>query len=211
MRIGLRPAPCRWTRSRGWQDWYSTRVGTVVVGMSGAVELALASVPRRGSRAVRGRPGLGKTLAARSLAAALVLDFRRPAVQHPIYCRPISPARSSTRLPRRSSSFGPGPVFTGLFLADEIKPHFPKTQSALLEAMAEGQSRSRERASSCPHRSSDRDLEPDRVRGHIRVARGRNSIASWCVWRLATPSAKGRRASFLNRVERRREVATVEP
>jgi MoxR-like ATPase len=83
-------------------------------------------------------PGLGKTLAARSLAAALGLDFAR------LQCTPdLLPSDitgSSVFDPAtRSFEFQPGPVFTDIFLADEINRTAPKTQSALLEAMAEHQ------------------------------------------------------------------------
>jgi MoxR-like ATPase len=83
-------------------------------------------------------PGLGKTLAARSLARAIGLEFRR------LQCTPdLLPADITGSFVYAPSSgefvFRPGPVFTGLFLADEINRTSPKTQSALLEAMAEGQ------------------------------------------------------------------------
>jgi MoxR-like ATPase len=113
-------------------------VGTVVVGMHDALRVALAAVLASGHVLFEDVPGLGKTLAARSLASALGLDFRR------IQCTPdLLPADitgSSTWDPGTSSFvFRPGPVFTGLLLADEINRTSPKTQSALLEAMAERQ------------------------------------------------------------------------
>ncbi|MEH3079106.1 MAG: MoxR family ATPase [Quadrisphaera sp.] len=114
------------------------RVGRVVVGMDDALELALAALLAGGHVLFEDVPGLGKTLAARSLAAALGLDFRR------LQCTPdLLPADitgSSVYDPaERSFAFQPGPVFTSLLLADEINRTPPKTQSALLEAMAEGQ------------------------------------------------------------------------
>ncbi|MDH2444019.1 MoxR family ATPase [Amnibacterium sp. CER49] len=114
------------------------RVGAVVVGMREPLELALAALLAGGHVLFEDAPGLGKTLAARSLAAALGLDFRR------LQCTPdLLPADitgSFVYLPNRQEfQFRPGPVFTGLFLADEINRTSPKTQSALLEAMAEGQ------------------------------------------------------------------------
>ena len=114
------------------------RVATVVVGMSEAVEVALASILAGGHVLFEDVPGLGKTLAARSLASALGLDFRR------LQCTPdLLPADitgSFVYAPATTEFvFRPGPVFTGLFLADEINRTSPKTQSALLEAMAEGQ------------------------------------------------------------------------
>jgi MoxR-like ATPase len=113
-------------------------VGTVVVGMTGALRTALAAVLAGGHVLFEDVPGLGKTLAARSLAGALGLDFKR------LQCTPdLLPADitgSYVWEPREAAfDFRPGPVFTGLLLADEINRTAPKTQSALLEAMAERQ------------------------------------------------------------------------
>ncbi|MFD6175924.1 MULTISPECIES: AAA family ATPase [unclassified Isoptericola] len=113
-------------------------VGTAVVGMRDTLELALATVLAGGHVLFEDVPGLGKTLAARSLATALGLDFAR------LQCTPdLLPSDitgSSVFDPSsREFVFRPGPVFTGLFLADEINRTPPKTQSALLEAMAERQ------------------------------------------------------------------------
>ncbi|MGF0116802.1 AAA family ATPase [Promicromonospora sp. Marseille-Q5078] len=113
-------------------------VGTAVVGMRDTLELALATVLAGGHVLFEDVPGLGKPLAARSLASALGLDFAR------LQCTPdLLPSDitgSSVYDPAsREFVFRPGPVFTGLFLADEINRTPPKTQSALLEAMAERQ------------------------------------------------------------------------
>lgn len=113
-------------------------VGTVVVGMEKPLRTALAAVLAGGHVLFEDVPGLGKTLAARSLASALGLDFAR------LQCTPdLLPADitgSTVYDPAtREFVFRPGPVFTGLFLADEINRTAPKTQSALLEAMAERQ------------------------------------------------------------------------
>ena len=113
-------------------------VGTAVVGMRDTLELALATVLAGGHVLFEDVPGLGKTLAARSLATALGLDFAR------LQCTPdLLPSDitgSSVFDPAsREFVFRPGPVFTGLFLADEVNRTPPKTQSALLEAMAERQ------------------------------------------------------------------------
>lgn len=113
-------------------------VGTAVVGMQGALRTALAAVLAGGHVLFEDVPGLGKTLAARSLASALGLDFRR------LQCTPdLLPADitgSYVYDPAGSEFvFRPGPVFAGLLLADEINRTAPKTQSALLEAMAERQ------------------------------------------------------------------------
>jgi len=113
-------------------------VGTAVVGMTEPLTLALAAVLAGGHVLFEDVPGLGKTLAARSMAAALGLDFRR------VQCTPdLLPADltgANIFDPATSTfTFSEGPVFTGLLLADEINRTPPKTQSALLEAMAERQ------------------------------------------------------------------------
>jgi MoxR-like ATPase len=113
-------------------------VGTAIVGMETALRTALAAILASGHVLFEDVPGLGKTLAARSLATALGLDFRR------LQCTPdLLPSDITGSLvfdPVTSTfQFRPGPVFTGLFLADEINRTAPKTQSALLEAMAERQ------------------------------------------------------------------------
>jgi MoxR-like ATPase len=113
-------------------------VATAVVGMEDAIEFALAAILAGGHALFEDVPGLGKTLAARSIASAIGLNFRR------LQCTPdLLPADitgSFVYAPATTSfEFRPGPVFTGLFLADEINRTSPKTQSALLEAMAEGQ------------------------------------------------------------------------
>src|SRR5690606_35954827 len=113
-------------------------VATAVVGMENAIEFALAAILAGGHALFEDVPGLGKTLAARSIASAIGLNFRR------LQCTPdLLPAdiTGSVVYAPATTSFEvrPGPVFTGLFLADEINRTSPKTQSALLEAMAEGQ------------------------------------------------------------------------
>ncbi|QAY62656.1 MoxR family ATPase [Xylanimonas allomyrinae] len=113
-------------------------VATAVVGMRDTLEIALATVLAGGHVLFEDVPGLGKTLAARSLATALGLDFAR--LQCTPDLLPSDVTGSSVFDPAsRTFEFRPGPVFTGLFLADEINRTAPKTQSALLEAMAERQ------------------------------------------------------------------------
>jgi MoxR-like ATPase len=110
----------------------------VVVGKRAALSLILTTVLARGHVLIEDLPGLGKTLIARSFAAALGLDFTR--VQ---FTPDLLPADllGSTVYDMQSGrfEFRPGPIFTNLLLADEINRTPPKTQAALLEAMAEGQ------------------------------------------------------------------------
>ena len=113
-------------------------VATLVVGMRDPLKAALAAVLAGGHVLFEDVPGLGKTLAARSLATALGLTFRR--VQCTPDLLPSDITGSSVFDPSSASfAFRPGPVFAGLLLADEINRTAPKTQSALLEAMAERQ------------------------------------------------------------------------
>lgn len=113
-------------------------VRTVVVGMDDPIEIALATILAGGHVLFEDVPGLGKTLAARSLASALGLHFRR------LQCTPDMLPGDVTGSYVYSPDTGefvfrPGPIFTGLLLADEINRTTPKTQSAMLEAMAERQ------------------------------------------------------------------------
>ncbi|KAA0960615.1 MoxR family ATPase [Microbacterium sp. ANT_H45B] len=115
-----------------------TAVRTVVVGMDDPLEIALASILAGGHVLFEDVPGLGKTLAARSLASALGLSFRR--LQCTPDMLPGDVTGSYVYAPDSSDFvFRPGPIFTGLLLADEINRTTPKTQSAMLEAMAERQ------------------------------------------------------------------------
>jgi len=110
----------------------------VVVGKRSALTLILTTVLAGGHVLIEDLPGLGKTLIARSFAAALGLDFTR--VQ---FTPDLLPADllGSTVYDMQSGhfEFRPGPIFTNLLLADEINRTPPKTQAALLEAMAERQ------------------------------------------------------------------------
>jgi MoxR-like ATPase len=110
----------------------------VVVGRRPALTLILTAVLARGHVLIEDLPGLGKTLIARSFAAALGLDFKR--VQ---FTPDLLPADllGSTIYDMQSGrfEFRHGPIFTNLLLADEINRTPPKTQAALLEAMAERQ------------------------------------------------------------------------
>ncbi len=113
-------------------------IARVVVGRRPALTLILTALLARGHVLVEDLPGLGKTLIARCFAAALGCEFRR--VQ---FTPDLLPADllGSTIYDMQSGrfEFRPGPIFGNLLLADEINRTPPKTQAALLEAMAEGQ------------------------------------------------------------------------
>ncbi len=186
------------------------RVATVVVGMSDAVELALATVLAGGHVLFEDVPGLGKTLAARSLASALGLDFRR------LQCTPdLLPADITGSFVYAPAStefvFRPGPVFTGLFLADEINRTSPKTQSALLEAMAEAQVTVEGRSFPLPQpfhviaTSNPIEYEGTYALPEAQLDRFMVRLEA------GYPERGGETEILMNRVARRHEVASVEP
>jgi MoxR-like ATPase len=113
-------------------------VEKAIVGKRVPLTLVLAAVLAKGHVLLEDFPGLGKTLAARSLARVIGLDFAR--VQFTPDLLPADITGSFLYNQRDGSfEFRPGPLFTGVMLADEINRTPPKTQSALLEAMQERQ------------------------------------------------------------------------
>ena len=113
-------------------------VETAVVGKRDSLELVLAGILAGGHVLIEDLPGLGKTLAARSFAQALGLPFTRAQFTPDLLPSDLTGAEV---FDQRNGEFlfRPGPVFTGLLLADEVNRTPPKTQSALLEAMQERQ------------------------------------------------------------------------
>ena len=115
-----------------------TEVAKAVVGQDAAVSGLLVALLCGGHVLMEGVPGVAKTLLVRSLAAALSVQTHR--VQ---FTPDLMPGDITGSMVIDSShgelSFREGPVFTNLLLADEINRTPPKTQSALLEAMEEGQ------------------------------------------------------------------------
>ena len=114
------------------------QVERAVVGKRDALVMVLAGILAGGHVLIEDLPGLGKTLAARSFAQTLGLRFAR--AQFTPDLLPADLTGSFVYNQKRSEfEFRPGPLFTGLLLADEINRTPPKTQAALLEAMQEGQ------------------------------------------------------------------------
>jgi MoxR-like ATPase len=115
-----------------------SEVAKAVVGQDAAVSGLLVALLCGGHVLMEGVPGVAKTLLVRSLAAALSVETRR--VQFTPDLMPGDITGSMVIDSNRGElSFRQGPVFTNLLLADEINRTPPKTQSALLEAMEEGQ------------------------------------------------------------------------
>jgi MoxR-like ATPase len=115
-----------------------TEVERAVVGKRGLLEMIMASVLAGGHVLLEDFPGLGKTLAARSFAAVLGLDFKRIQFTPDLLPGDITGGYVFNRT-ENCFELRRGPVFANIVLADEINRASPKTQSALLEAMQEGQ------------------------------------------------------------------------
>jgi MoxR-like ATPase len=113
-------------------------VDTVIVGKRAATEVVLAGILAGGHVLMEDYPGLGKTLAARTFAQALGLDFTRAQFTPDLLPSDLTGSFVYDQ-GRGVFEFRKGPVFTGLLLADEINRTPPKTQAALLEAMQEHQ------------------------------------------------------------------------
>ena len=115
-------------------------VSHVIIGKDDVTQLALAAVLSGGHVLLEDVPGTGKTMLARAVAASLGLGFKR--VQFtpdllPTDVTGVGVYRGG--IDGAGFEFQPGPIFTNVLLADEINRATPKTQSALLEAMAESQ------------------------------------------------------------------------
>jgi len=113
-------------------------VSRAVVGKRGELALVLASILAGGHVLLEDMPGLGKTLAARSFAQTLGLQFTRAQFTPDLLPADLT---GSFLYDQRTTEFvfRPGPLFTGLLLADEVNRASPRTQAALLEAMQERQ------------------------------------------------------------------------
>jgi MoxR-like ATPase len=114
------------------------KIEQIIVGKHDAVTQVLLGILASGHILIEDLPGLGKTLLARSFATVLGLKFTR--VQFTPDMLPADLTGAPVLDPATGEpAFRPGPVFTNLLLADEINRTPPKTQAALLEAMAENQ------------------------------------------------------------------------
>jgi MoxR-like ATPase len=113
-------------------------VESALMGKPEVVRLAVVGLLARGHLLIEDVPGVGKTTLARALARSMDASFRR--VQFTSDLLPSDILGVSVYDPtRREFEFRPGPVFAHVMLADEINRGTPKAQSALLEAMEEGQ------------------------------------------------------------------------
>jgi len=121
----------------------TAEVQRVIVGQDKVIRSVVTCLLAGGHGLLEGVPGLGKTLLIRTLARAVDLDFAR--IQFTPDLMPADIVGTSMLLQSEGDTSGrpvlqyqPGPIFANIVLADEINRATPKTQSALLEAMAEG-------------------------------------------------------------------------
>ena len=126
------------TASKALVDGAVAEVASVLLGKESQVRLALCCLLADGHLLIEDLPGMGKTTLSHALAQVLGLSYKR--VQ---FTSDLLPADilglSIYHREDNSFRFHPGPVFTQVLLADEINRSTPRTQSALLEAMAERQ------------------------------------------------------------------------
>ncbi len=112
-------------------------IESVIRGKAEAVHLSLVTLLAGGHLLLEDVPGVGKTTLAQTIARCLAGSFQR--IQFTSDLLPSDIVGVSVYNPQsREFEFKPGPVFANVILADEINRTTPKTQSSLLEAMAEG-------------------------------------------------------------------------
>lgn len=113
-------------------------VGKIIKGKDEIIRKVLLCMTAQGHVLLLDVPGTGKTMLVRSIAATIQCRFKRIQFTPDLLPMDIS-GTNVFNLRSKSFEFQPGPIFTNLLLADEINRATPKTQSALLEVMAEQQ------------------------------------------------------------------------
>ncbi|MCB9668862.1 MAG: AAA family ATPase [Alphaproteobacteria bacterium] len=128
-------------RVRAFQEQFDSvvaNVGRVILGKDDVIRKVLIAMTARGHVLLLDVPGTGKTILSRALAASIDCRFGR--IQFTPDLLPMDITGSNVfNLRSKAFEFQPGAIFTNLLLADELNRATPKTQSALLEVMAERQ------------------------------------------------------------------------
>ena len=120
------------------RDQLENALRKVIRGKDDVVRLALVSVLARGHLLIEGVPGVGKTTLGQALARAIDCGFQRVQFTSDMLPSDVLGISIYSAI-EQQFEFKRGPIFTNVLLADEINRTTPKTQSALLEAMNEGQ------------------------------------------------------------------------
>ncbi len=113
-------------------------IGRAIMGKSDVLDLAVTCLLAEGHLLIEDAPGVGKTSLAKALAITVQAEFGRIQFTPDLLPSDVVGATIWNRA-ANTLDFQPGPVFSGIVVADEINRASPKTQSALLEAMAERQ------------------------------------------------------------------------
>ena len=177
------------------------------------LERVLVALLAGGHVLLEGVPGLAKTLTVRTLADVARRHASAACSSRPTSCPPTSSARASGSPTTGEFKTELGPVFANLLLADEINRAPAKVQSALLEVMQEHQvtiGGTHLRGARAVPRA--RDAEPDRVRGHLRAARGAGRpLPVQARRRLPGARGRGRRRARHRRRRRRAPRRSCSP
>ena len=153
-------------------DRVLANVERVIVGKHHEVRLALVALLCRGHLLIEDVPGTGKTVLAKAIARSLGCTFRRIQFTPDLLPSDVT-GLSIYNQKTQEFEFRPGPIMSQVVLADEINRATPKTQT--LAARVHGGAPVHDRRRDPPDARPvprDRHPEPDRVRGHVRAARG---------------------------------------
>ncbi len=123
---------------RSISDKLRNNISKVVVGKENTIDLLITALFAGGHVLIEDTPGTGKTILAKSLAASIGTDFKRVQFTPDLLPADIT-GLHMYNMKENEFTFIPGPAFTNILLADELNRATPRTQSALLECMAETQ------------------------------------------------------------------------
>jgi len=123
---------------RVFADVLIKNIEKVIVGKREVIEMAVITLLSQGHLLIDDVPGVGKTMLARSLAQSIGCSFGRIQFTPDMLPSDVTGVSIFNRV-KNTFEFRPGPILSEVILADEINRATPKTQSALLEAMQEGQ------------------------------------------------------------------------